>query len=70
MPVEVKLRDGRSMEQRIHDRLKPSCPDYAHRPQDYLKANAEATTHPNRTVTTIYHAGSASLHGRPKHDGD
>jgi hypothetical protein len=70
MPVEVKLRDGRSMEQRIHDRLRCSSPADGKRPQDYLASNASAETHPNRTKTTIYHAGSATLHGPVRRGGD
>jgi hypothetical protein len=60
---EVKYADGRGPAQRIHDKLKPSCPDYAQRPIDRLAANAEAETVPTRTVTTIYYGGSVRAHG-------
>jgi hypothetical protein len=70
MPVEVKYRDGRSQEQRIAERLRCSSPAHGKRPQDHVAPDGSTTTHPNRTITTIYHASSASLHGRPKHDGD
>jgi len=68
--VEVRLRDGRSMEQRIHDRLRSSSPADGKRPQDRLASDHSAETHPTRTKTTIYHAGGASLHGPAKRSGD
>jgi hypothetical protein len=52
--VEVK-HSGKSMEQRVADRLKPSCGD----------ADVQVThgTGPTRTVTAIHHSGSAKQHG-------
>jgi hypothetical protein len=54
--VEVKLSSGKSMEQRIADRLKPSCGG------DY---DVEATTGsgPTRCVTAIHYSGQAAQHG-------
>jgi hypothetical protein len=61
--VEVIYRDGRGPAQRIADRLKPSCPDYAKRPGDHITANVEETCSPTRTVTTVYNGGSQGQHG-------
>lgn len=54
--VETKL-SGKSMEQRISDRLKPSCGD----------ADVQVTkgTGPTRTVTAIHHSGHQAQHGGP-----
>ena len=67
---EVRYRDNRSPEQRIADRLKPSCPDYAQSPQDRVAADASTTTHPTRTVTTIHYGGSVGQHGAVRKSGD
>jgi hypothetical protein len=54
---EIKTRSDhpRSMEQRIADRLKPSCGD----------ADVQVThgTGPTRAVTAIHSSGSAKRHG-------
>jgi hypothetical protein len=52
--AENKLT-GKSMEQRIADRLKPSCGD----------ADVQVThgSGPTRTVTAIHHGGTARQHG-------
>lgn len=60
---EVVYRDGRGPAERIQDRLRPSCPDYARRPQDRVAAQAETQTTPNRCVTTIYYGASQGQHG-------
>ena len=67
--VEVRLGDGRSMEQRIADRLRCSSPDSAKQPHNHLASNASIETNPTRTVTHTYFRGSAALHGRPKQNG-
>ena len=61
--------NGRSMEQRVHDRLRCSSPDSAKREQDRLASNASTETNPTRTVTHTYFRGSATLHGRPRQNG-
>jgi hypothetical protein len=54
--VEIK-HSGKSMEQRVSDRLKPSCGD----------ADVQVTkgSGPTRTVTAIHYSGSAKRHGGP-----
>jgi hypothetical protein len=52
--VEVK-HSGKSMEQRIADRLKPSCGD-----ADTVVTHG---TGPTRTATAIHHGGTARHHG-------
>jgi hypothetical protein len=59
--VEVKLRDNRSMAQRIQDRLRPSCTDYGKFAP--LMSDATVTTNPTRTVTGIRYSSSQDKHG-------
>jgi len=50
--VETKL-SGKSMEQRISDRLKPSCD------HDMAETVVQKGTGPTRTVTAIHPSGAA-----------
>jgi hypothetical protein len=49
--------DGKSCEQKIHDRLKPSGPMGTHR---VVKGDG-----PTRTVTTVHEHGHQHNHGKP-----
>ena len=52
--VEIR-HPGKSMEQRVADRLKPSC--------DSGDVRTTHGTGPTRTVTSIHHSGSVKQHG-------
>jgi hypothetical protein len=54
--VEVKLTTGKSMEQRIADRLKPSCGG----DDDVEKTMGSG---PTRCVTSIHYGGQVAQHG-------
>jgi hypothetical protein len=62
--VEVKWSDNRSPAQRIQDRLKQGTDNYP------LKPNAQVTTNPMRTITTIHFGASQapSDRGFGEHD--
>jgi hypothetical protein len=62
--VEVKWSNDRSPAQRIQDRLKQGTDNYP------LKPNAQVTTNPTRTITTIHYGASQapSDRGHGEHD--
>lgn len=59
MPVEVKYTNGKSPEQRIADRLKVTCTEYAKYP---LQPDAQKVTDPTRAGTDLHFGGSQGEH--------